>query len=468
VPLRNLAPYFLVLAFAGCHRGRPDTPPPNVILIVFDDVGYGDLGCYGRTPSVTPTLDALAASSIRATNFYVAQPVCSASRAAILTGCYPNRVGITGALDHTAKHGIPDAATTVAELCRTRGLRTAAFGKWHLGHLPAFLPTRHGFDEFYGIPYSNDMHPAHPESPDHFPPLPLFDGERVVATDPDQDRFTSDFTARAADFIRRADDDPFFLYLAHPMTHVPLHASAEFRGKTGKGLYSDVLAELDASIATLLAALDATGARANTLVVITSDNGPWLSYGEHAGSSGGLREGKGTTFDGGVRVPCIVSWPARFTSPSTFDAPWMAIDLLPTLAAAIGAELPIAPLDGVNVLPALSAATDSAPHGALADRPLFFWYHSNDLEAMRRGRWKLHFSHRYRSLAPGPVATNGVPAPYRQLQTDLALYDLETDPNESTDVAAANPVIVAELEALANAARSDLGDSLRGVAPRRR
>lgn len=448
--------------------GSADERAPNIVLIVLDDAGYGDLGCYGARPAVTPHLDALAASGLRATDFYVAQPVCSASRAAILTGCYPNRIGIAGALDPRTRVGLAATETTIAELCKSRGYATAAIGKWHLGHQVEFLPTRHGFDEYFGIPYSNDMGAEHPSNPPLYPPLPLLEGERVVETEPDQDALTRRFTDRAIDFLARCETRPFFLYLAHPMPHVPLHVAAERRGSTGFGLYADVLAELDDSVGAIVAKLDELSLRNDTLVIVTSDNGPWLSFGNHAGSAGVLREGKGTTFDGGVRVPCIVSWPAKIEAGRVFRSPWMTIDLLPTVARAIGADLPAIRLDGISVYSALVAKGDAPQDPILEERPLFFWYQENDLEAMRLGRFKLHFPHRYRTMLGNEPGKDGESGRYGRGEIGLALFDLVDDPGEKNDLAKIRPNVVAELEELARAARRELGDALRDKPGRER
>ena len=297
-------------------------PPPNFVIVFADDLGYGDLGCYGARGYRTPNLDRLAAQGTRFTSFYVAQAVCSASRAALLTGCYPNRIGILGALSPSSKTGLNPAELTLAEVLKTRGYATAIFGKWHLGDAPEFLPTRHGFDEYFGLPYSNDMWPLHPEyanlPPDAaprkrgYPDLPLFEGERVAirpVTAAHQAQLTTWYTERAVDFIGRHRDRPFFLYVPHAMPHVPLFISAKFRGKSRAGLYADVIREIDWSVGEILRALRRHGLEERTLVIFTSDNGPWLLYGNHAGSAGPLREGKATTFEGGVRVPFIARWP---------------------------------------------------------------------------------------------------------------------------------------------------------------
>ena len=302
----------LSLTFIACGlpAAAEQAERPNIVLVFADDLGYGDLGCYGAAGYQTPNLDRLAKEGVRFTDFYVAQAVCSASRAALLTGCYSNRVSILGALGPNDRHGINDSEVTLAELLKTRGYATAIYGKWHLGHHPQFLPTRHGFDEYFGLPYSNDMWPKHPETK-AFPDLPLIDGEKTVERNPDQNHLTTWYAEHAVRFIERHHDQPFFVYLAHNMPHVPLHASDKFRGQTARGLFGDVIEEVDWSVGQVLKALERLGLDERTLVIFTSDNGPWLSYGDHAGSAGPLREGKGTSFDGGVREPCVMRWPGK-------------------------------------------------------------------------------------------------------------------------------------------------------------
>src|SRR5262245_41934500 len=251
--------------------------PPNFVVVYADDLGYGDLGCYGARDIPTPNLDRLAREGVRFTDFYVAQAVCSASRTALLTGCYPNRVGILGALGPAAQHGIHANEKTIADVLKTRGYATAIFGKWHLGHHPGFLPTRHGFDEYFGLPYSNDMWPQHPTA--RFPDLPLIEGEKIVARNPDQSQLTTWYTERAVKFIDKHKDQPFFLYVPHAMPHVPLHVSDKFRGKSPQGLYGDVIMEIDWSVGQILTALSRHGLDGRTLVLFATDNGPWLSYG---------------------------------------------------------------------------------------------------------------------------------------------------------------------------------------------
>jgi arylsulfatase A-like enzyme len=449
-----LAAAAAVLLLTGPAGAEPagEARPPNVVVILTDDQGYADVGCYGAKGFETPHLDRMAREGIRFTDFYAAQAVCSASRTALLTGCYPNRVGILGALGPAAKHGISAKEKTLADLLKARGYATAAYGKWHLGHHGPFLPTRHGFDDYFGLPYSNDMWPKHPTA--KFPDLPLIEGEKVVEVNPDQTKLTTWYTERAVRFIEKNKDRPFFLYVAHNMPHVPLHVSDKFRGKSKRGLYGDVIMEIDWSVGQILAALKKHGLDERTLVIFTSDNGPWLSYGDHAGSAGPLREGKGTTWDGGQREPCLMRWPGRIPAGAVCREPAMTIDVLPTVVRLAGAELPGHRIDGLDIWPLMSAQP-----GARSPHEAYYFYWDRHLQAVRAGRWKLHFPHPYRTLAGKPGGTGGKPAPYSQAQTPLALYDLEQDPGETTDVADRHPEVVGRLKALAEKAREDLGDS---------
>jgi arylsulfatase A-like enzyme len=446
----------------SASAAAPGAPPVNVVLIFVDDMGYADLGAYGAPDGSTPSLDRLALEGVRLTDFYASQPVCSASRAALLTGTYSNRIGIHGALGPGSEHGLNAAETTLAEIFRARGYATAIYGKWHLGHHPEFLPTRHGFDEFYGIPYSNDMWPYHPESPEAWGDLPTLENETTVGYNTDQRRFTRDFTERAVGFIERsaAEAAPFFVYLAHPMPHVPLFVSEQGAGASGAGLYGDVIRELDGSVGRIIETLQRLDLDRRTLVLFSSDNGPWLSYGNHAGSAGSLREGKGTTFEGGVRVPFLAWWPGTLPAGRVVSAPAMTIDLLPTLAELIGAEPPDRRIDGRSIWPLLTGAASESPQSAYA-----FYYRTNELQAIRAGRWKLHFPHTYRTMTGQAPGADGIPGRYDYGATiGRALFDLEADPGETTDVAALHPEIVAELERLAEGFRADLGDTLTGRA----
>lgn len=456
----------MALAAGGAVRAQPASRPPNVILFFADDMGYADLGVFGARGYRTPNLDRLAVEGRRFTNFHVSQPVCSASRASLLTGCYANRIGIHGALGPSSRTGIHADETTLAEVFKSRGYATGMVGKWHLGHHPRFLPTRHGFDEYLGLPYSNDMWPHHPQNPTAYPALPLLDGERVIdseVTPEDQNTLTERYTARAVDFVKRSAKSPYFMYIAYSMPHVPLFVSEPFRGRTGAGLYADVVTEIDASVGRVMDAVKATGNDENTLVIFTSDNGPWLSYGNHAGSAGYLREGKGTVWEGGVRVPCLMRWPGKIPARSRSDSFLMTIDLLPTLAARIGAAAPPLPIDGKDVWPEINGTARS---GRPDSRPAYlFYYETNQLQALVSGdgRWKLHLPHSYRSLQGRPGGSDGRPANYSQLKIERPeLYDLETDPGELRDIAAARPEVVERLLGEAEKARAELGDSLTG------
>ena len=437
---------------------------PNIVVIFIDDQGYADIGPFGAKGYSTPNLDRMANEGRKFTNFHVPQPVCSASRAGLLTGCYPNRIGIHGALGPSAKHGIADGETTLAELMKQRGYATGMAGKWHLGTPKRFLPLQHGFDEYFGLPYSNDMWPHHPEAkPGAYPPLPLIEGNAVINADVGpkaQERLTIEYTERAVKFIERNKDRPFFFYLAHSMVHVPLYVSDKFRGKSQQGLYGDVCMEVDWSVGEVLAALKRHGIDDNTLVIYTSDNGPWLSYGEHAGTAGPLREGKGTCWEGGTRVPTLMRWPGVIPAGSTCDDMLMTIDLLPSLAKLIGAELSAHKIDGLDVWP-LIVGTGGArnPHEGYA-----FYYEQNQLQAVTTGdgRWKLQLPHSYRTLGGRAGGKDGIPAKYEVRKIEKPeLYDLVNDVGETTDVASANPEIVKRLESFAEVMSSELGDALR-------
>ena len=452
---------------------------PNVVLILADDLGWGDLGCFGAKEIRTPRLDQLAAQGVRFEQFYVSQAVCTASRAALMTGCYANRVGMSGALNHTSPNGIHPQEVLLSNLFKDQGYATAIFGKWHLGHHPPFLPTRRGFDEWAGLPYSNDNGPLHPVSPD-FPALPWYENEQVTELDPDQSLFTRRITDRCVEFIRQHRQQPFFLYVPHIMPHVPIFASESFRGKSKAGLYGDVVEELDASIGQIVDVIDELGLSENTLILFASDNGPFLSYGQHAGSAGKLREGKLTCYEGGMRVPAIARWKGRIANGKTSQAMISTIDLYATLGKLIGAQLPEKKRDSLELLPVLLG--DEVERG----RPHYWYYAGEELQAVRDRRWKLHLPHRYLTVA-GPPGVGGKPSMhgqgnpqsieqsgiygiasrhgYRVESTELALYDLNQDPSESENVAHLHPDIVKRLTKMAEEARKDLGDSITQIAP---
>lgn len=435
---------------------------PNIVLIFTDDQGYQDVGVFGAPDFETPNLDQMAAEGVRFTDFYVAQGVCSASRAALLTGCYSNRVSIHGALMPNAPIGLNLEETTLAEICKSQGYATAMVGKWHLGDYQEFLPTHQGFDQYFGLPYSNDMWPKHPNN-DHFdfPRLPVYENDSIVGyLDEDQNMLTTQYTERAVQFIEENKDQPFFLYVAHSMPHVPLYVSDKFRGKSENGLYGDVIMEIDWSVGQILETLKAQGLDENTLVIYTSDNGPWLSYGNHAGSALPLREGKGTALEGGVREPCIMRWPGHIPAGVVQDKPAMTIDILPTVANLIEAPLPERKIDGMNIWPLIAHEEGAEnPHEAY-----YYYYKRNELHGMRMGKWKLYFPHEYRSMEGRPGGKDGMPEPYNNhVKMGLELYDLENDISETTNVADEYPEVVTEMQQMADAFRKKLGDSLHDI-----
>lgn len=462
-----------ILLFVACfHLNSHADKAPNIVIILTDDQGYADVGIFGAEGFETPHLDRMASTGRRFTNFHVAQAVCSASRAALLTGCYPNRLGIHGALGPGSRIGLSTKETTLAELLQTKGYATCAVGKWHLGDHPDFLPLRHGFNEYLGLPYSNDMWPLHPDMiklpaavakrRQSYPSLPLIEGDRIIdpeITADDQTQLTTRYTERAVSFIERHKDRPFFLYLAHSMPHVPLYVSDKFAGKSKLGRYGDVIMEIDWSVGQVIGALEKHGLSDNTWVMFTSDNGPWLSYGHHSGSAKPLREGKGTCWEGGTRVPCLMRWPGNIPAGTTSHDMLMTIDLLPTIARIARAELPALPIDGLDVGPLVFGKPGARnPHDSYA-----FYYNTNELHAVGSGdgKWKLYLPHSYRTLAGKPGGQGGLPGTYQMTKIPSPeLYNLEKDVSETTNVADKNPEIVSQLQKAARRIRADLGDAL--------
>ncbi len=442
----------------GQNPPKKETGLPNIVLIFTDDQGYNDIGAFGATDISTPNLDQLAKDGAKLTSFYAAQAVCSASRAGILTGCYPNRIGIHNALMPNSKIGLSTEETTLAELLKDKGYATGIFGKWHLGDHERFMPNRHGFDEYFGIPYSNDMWPLHPQQGPvfDFGPLPLYENEQVIDTLTDQTNLTQEITRRSVAFIQQHKAVPFFLYVPHPQPHVPLFVSEKFRGKSNRGLYGDVIMEIDWSVGQIVQALRDNGLEEDTIVIFTSDNGPWLAYGDHAGSAYPLREGKGTAWEGGQREPFLIKYPKKIKKGITIDAPVMAIDLLPTLAEVVHSDLPKNAIDGKSAWPLLLGHTEESPQEAY-----FFYYKVNELFGVRYGKWKLYFPHTYRTMAGQTPGSNGLPGTYRMVDLkEIELYDLEKDIGETNNVANDYPKIVKTIQKLANAMRFRLGDSL--------
>jgi arylsulfatase A len=457
-----------VLAFTAPAANRHS---PNVVVIFIDDMGYANIGPFGAKGYTTPNLDRMADEGRLFTDFHAATAVCSASRAGLLTGCYPERVGIHGALGPHSRVGISSNEVTLAQICKQENYATAVYGKWHLGDAVKFLPLQHGFDEYYGLPYSNDMWPYTPsyiKNPPQkwvemkkksYPPLPMIQDNQIVIPDvnePEQRMLTTWYTEHAVNFIHRHKDQPFFLYVPHSMMHVPLYVSDKFAGKSKGGMLGDVIEELDWSVGRILKQIKDDGLDENTLVIFTADNGPWLIYGDHAGSTGGLREGKFTMWEGGFREPTIMRWPGHIPAGTKCDTLASTMDVLPTVAALIGAKLPDHKIDGHDIRPLLFGEPDAkSPWNPM------WCYFDGELRGIRTERWKLVLPHSYPSMVHGgQPGEGGAPGQYGSGTTDLALYDLDQDVDETHDVKAGHPDIVKVLEAEAEKARADLGDSL--------
>ncbi len=466
--------YFIILIVAiySCSPGEQSkntVKQTNFVLIFIDDMGYGDIGTQGATGWTTPNLDRMASEGMRFTNFYSAQPVCSASRAGLLTGCYPNRVGISGALFPNDSVGINPSETTIAEMLKEKGYATAIFGKWHLGHHKEFLPLQHGFDEYVGIPYSNDMWPLSntgeklPEGNARlrYPDLPVMKDNDVLFTITDwkgQDTLTTLYTEKAVDFINRNAKNPFFLYVPHTMAHIPLGVSDKFRGMSEQGLYGDVMMEIDWSVGEIEKALQANGISENTVFIFTTDNGPWLNFGNHAGSAGGLREGKTTSWEGGQRVPFIIKWPAGTPAGTICNKLGCAIDILPSFAKIAGTNLPELKIDGTDITELWKGNTEAEPR-----QDILFYYGRNNLNAVRKGNWKLVLPHTWNSYNTKPgMDGNGGPRP-KMVVEKPELYDMTRDPGEQYNVIEYFPEKAAEIMEIVEAARAELGDLNVGV-----
>ena len=440
-----------------------ESKSPNIVVIFMDDMAYADIGPFGSKSYPTPNLDRMAREGRKFSDFYVTQAVCSASRAGLLTGCYNVRVGIFGALGPKSNHGLHKNEVTLAELCKQKGYTTAIYGKWHLGHHKPFLPMQHGFDDYFGLPYSNDMWPYHPgvlhlpmqERLKRWPHLPLINKNKVInpqVSGKDQEQLTTQYTEHAVKFIETNKTKPFFLYVPHSMVHVPLYVSEKFKGKSKSGLFGDVMMEVDWSVGQILDTLRKNELDKTTLVIFTSDNGPWLSYGDHAGSAGPLREGKGTMFEGGCRESTLMWWPGTVPANSNCSTPAMTIDILPTVAELIGANLPDHKIDGKSILNLVTGKNDKSPQEA------YYFYYGQQLQAMRMGKWKLHFPHNYRTMNGKPGGTDGIPTKYSQAKIELSLFNLHQDIGETTDVKANYPKILAKMLKLGEGMRNELGD----------
>ena len=456
----------ILLTFIFSLNVQAQKRPTNIVIIFIDDMGYTDIGPFGAKNYPTPNLDRMAEEGRKFTDFYVTQAVCSASRAGLLTGCYNVRVGILGALGPKATHGINPSEMTLAEVCKQKGYATACYGKWHLGHRKKFLPMQHGFDDYFGLPYSNDMWPYHPgvlhlpmeQRLKRWTHLPLIDGNKVInpkVTGKDQEQLTTQYTERAVSFIEKNKERPFFLYVPHSMVHVPLYVSEKFKGKSKAGLFGDVMMEVDWSVGQILGTLRKHKLDKNTLVIFTADNGPWLSYGDHAGSAGPLREGKGTMFDGGCRESTLMWWPGTVPAGSICKTPAMTIDILPTVAELIGAKLPKHKIDGKSIMNLIKGTSDKSPQEA------YYFYMGRQLQAIRMGNWKLHFPHGYRTMAGRPGGKGGIPTKYSQARIGVSLFDLDKDIGETTDVKETHPEILAKMQQLGEAMRTELGDNKR-------
>jgi len=431
---------FLLLAVLG-SAATSLARPPNVVVIFIDDMGYGDIGPYGATKQRTPQLDRMAKEGMKLTSFY-ATPVCSVSRAQMMTGCYGARVSVPGVYFPGQSVGLNPAEVTVAERLKEKGYATQIIGKWHLGDQPEFLPTRQGFDHYLGIPYSNDMLKKSAET--KVPVVPLLRDEKIVELmDGDaQTRLVEIYTKEAVDFIGRNKDKPFYLYFAHNAVHTPIHPGAAFAGKSQNGRFGDWVEEVDWSVGQVLDALRSQDLDKDTLVVFTSDNGPWLTKGNDGGSAGPLRGGKGSTWEGGVREPTIAWWPGHVPANSVNDAVAGTIDLLPTFVSLAGGTVPATPvIDGRDITSILLGQSKESA------REAHYYFHAYDLQAVRQGRWKL-------ALVP---QSDGMSKQAAKVPAGLRLYDLDTEIGEQTDVAAQHPEIVAKLKALADKMAAEIG-----------
>lgn len=453
----------LSVSASAAHKAKRAPKPKkadhvNFVIINFDDVGYGDFSYNGAYGYTTPNIDRLAAEGMRFTHFLAAQPISGASRAGLLTGCYPNRIGFAGAPGPNSPYGIHPNEMTLGELVKQQGYATAIFGKWHLGDAKKFLPLQNGFDEYYGLPFSNDMWPYHPQQGKgfNFPDLPTIDGNEIVGYNTDQTKFTTDYTTRSVNFIKKNKDRPFLLYLAHSMAHVPLAVSDKFKGKSEQGLYGDVMMELDWSVGEVVKTLRDLGLEENTLVIVTSDNGPWTNYGNHAGSAAGLREAKAVTFDGGNRIPCLMYWKGTVAPGTTTNKLASNIDIFPTVAELSGAPLPKHKIDGVSVVPLLKQEKDANPRASFV-----YYFNKNDLEAVTDGMFKLVFPHKYRTYTQFPPGNDGQPGKLATLTLEAPeLYDLRRDPGERYNVISEYPQAVEKLRKIADQMRKELGDNL--------
>lgn len=435
----------LLLSAVSCKQEIMDQP--NVIIVFIDDFGYGDLGCYGNTKHRTPNIDRMAEEGVRMTNFYVASSVSTPSRAALMTGCYPKRISMhvnagptplmsrgRQVLFPVSHKGLNPSEITIAELLKEKGYETACIGKWHLGDQSAFLPTRQGFDYYYGIPYSNDMDRT-------YCPLPLMENEKVITAPVGQDSLTYRYTQKAIEFIKQNKKKPFFLYLPHNMTHNPLDASPAFKGKSQNGIYGDATEELDWSMGEIFRTLKEEGLDENTFVIFTTDNGAEPIFG---GSNHPLRGRKGTTYEGGFRVPCIIRWPKQIPSGQICNEVITSMDLFPTIAHYCRTQIPQDRIiDGHNVSKILEGNDIKSP------TETFYYYQKQQLQAVRWGKWKYHLPLEQRIIGPHLPDTE----PGEEM-----LYNLDEDMGESTNLVNEYPDVVAHMKQLIQEVRNDMGD----------
>jgi arylsulfatase A-like enzyme len=435
--------FSLLLLISTLSTARVVATPPNVVIIFMDDMGYGDIGPYGATKQKTPNLDRMASEGMKLTSFYAA-PVCSVSRAQLLTGCYGVRVDVPSVYFPGGSKGLNPQEKTIAERLKEQAYATMCIGKWHVGDQPGFLPTRQGFDHYFGIPYSNDMQIKSTESNQRVVPLLRDEKVEELVTDEKQSRIVERYTDEAIRFITENKDKPFFLYLPHTAIHTPIYPGEAFRGKSQNGAVGDWIEEVDWSTGRLLDTLRNLELAENTLVIFTSDNGPWLIKGEDGGSAGPLRGGKGSTWEGGVRVPTIAWWPGKIPPNSTTDAVAGTIDLLPTAVALAGGTLPEQPvIDGRDISALLFGKTKDSPRGT------HYYFSGYELQAIRQGPWKLATKTQNETMGRPTLSDASTQAP--------RLYHLETDIGEKTNVADSNPEIVAKLTALAEKMDAEIG-----------
>jgi arylsulfatase A len=426
--------------FLSCSKGLVKGSKPNIVVIFCDDLGYGDLGVFGHPTIRTPNLDRMCAQGQKWTNFYAAASICTPSRAGLLTGRLPVRSGMCsdkrGVLFPDSAGGLPEKEITIAEMVKTKGYQTACVGKWHLGHLPPYLPTKHGFDTYFGIPYSNDMDrvkgmdwkEAAFNAKIDFYNVPIMRNEEIIERPANQHTLTKRYTEEAVSFIKKAGKQPFFLYLANSMPHIPLFRSDNFKNSSVRGIYGDVIEEIDWSVGQILGTLKEQGIAENTLVVFTSDNGPWLTFETHGGSAGLLREGKGTTYEGGMREPTIFYWPGTI-QPDVVSGMGSTLDLYATIAAIVGSSVPDDRImDSENLLPVLQGEGKSP-------RDVMFFYRGTRIYAVRKGAYKAHFI----------TELNYLPDNQREMHDPPLLFNLNHDPSEKYNIAEKYPDIIADI-----------------------